>query len=52
MTADTTFNISIPSDSDGFIFLQCTCGEYFKLTPKDLEDESHMFGVQVWSNSR
>ncbi|MCT3533203.1 TFIIB-type zinc ribbon-containing protein [Latilactobacillus curvatus] len=46
MVADTTFNISIPSDSDGFVFLQCSlCGEFFKITPSDLEDESQL---HIW----
>ncbi len=32
--------ISIPSDDDGFILLQCSyCGEFFKLTANDLEND-------------
>lgn len=33
--------IEIPSDDDGFALLQCPlCGEYFKITPGDYEDDS------------
>jgi len=32
--------IEIPTDNDGFVLLQCTlCGEYFKVTPSDYEDD-------------
>ena len=38
--SDVTFQISIPSDNDGYCLMQCpTCGEYFKVTPSDYEDE-------------
>ena len=31
MMGEQTFEISIPSDEDGYILLQCEpCGEYFK----------------------
>ena len=34
------FEISIPSDNDGYCLLQCpTCGEFFKIQPSDYEDE-------------
>lgn len=34
-------NISIPVDNDGYALLQCShCGSYFKVQPKDLEDEN------------
>ena len=37
---DIQMEISIPADSDGYVLLQCNfCGEYFKLTPNDCEDE-------------
>lgn len=36
-----SFEISIPSDDDGYILLQCQhCGTFFKCTVKDLEDDS------------
>lgn len=32
--------ISIPTDSDGYVLLQCEyCGNYFKCKPSDAEDE-------------
>jgi len=37
------FEIKIPSDSDGFILLQCPiCLEYFKLTSKDIESDDNI----------
>lgn len=34
------FEISIPTDTDGFVLLQCPkCKEFFKLTPNDIESE-------------
>ncbi len=38
--------ISIPTDNDGFVLLQCQlCGEYFKLIPSDIKDESN---IEIW----
>lgn len=38
--------ISMPTDSDGFILLQCPlCGEYFKLTPDDIRADDVL---QIW----
>ena len=38
--AEIKMEISIPADNDGYVLLQCPfCGEYFKLTPDDFEDE-------------
>lgn len=38
--------ISIPADNDGFVLLQCQlCGEYFKLTPNDINDDSNL---EIW----
>jgi len=38
--SDATFQISIPSDNDGYCLLQCPiCGEYFKVQPSDYEDD-------------
>ena len=35
-----TIKISIPTDDDGFVLLQCPkCGEYFKLPPNDIESD-------------
>lgn len=40
------FEISIKSDNDGFILLQCSlCGEFFKLLASDLNDESTL---NIW----
>lgn len=40
MSDEVTFNISIPSDEDGFVLLQCEhCGEFFKCTPSDIESD-------------
>ena len=40
MSDTEKFEISIPTDEDGFVLLQCEhCGEYFKCTPSDVEDE-------------
>jgi len=37
---DIQMKISIPTDNDGYVLLKCPiCGEYFKLTPNDCEDE-------------
>ncbi len=34
------FEISIPTDNDGFVLMQCEhCGTFFKLRPADIEDE-------------
>ena len=36
-----TFEISIKSDNEGFILLQCNlCGEFFKLLASDFKDDS------------
>lgn len=33
-------SISIPSDDDGYVLLQCpNCGTFFKATPLDIEDD-------------
>lgn len=41
-----TFEISIKSDDDGFILLQCNlCGEFFKLPASSLNDEST---INIW----
>lgn len=40
MYEEITFEISIPSDDDGYILLQCErCGEYFKITADDTRDD-------------
>ena len=37
---DTSFEISIPCDDDGFVLLQCPhCGELFKLAVEDIESD-------------
>lgn len=38
--SETTFRISIPTDNEGLILLQCNhCGEYFKISASDCEDD-------------
>lgn len=40
MSNIVTFEISIPSDNDGYVLLQCeNCGEHFKCTPHDIESD-------------
>ncbi|SDA24983.1 hypothetical protein SAMN02910447_02597 [Ruminococcus sp. YE71] len=40
MSDTVSFEISIPSDNDGYALLQCeNCGEYFKCTPHDIESD-------------
>ncbi|MFS7389074.1 TFIIB-type zinc ribbon-containing protein [Carnobacterium maltaromaticum] len=49
MSDNLTNSISIPSDSDGFVILQCSlCSEFFKITPTDFEEESQL---QIWCPS-
>ena len=37
---DICLEISIPADNDGYVLFQCPiCGEYFKITPDDYEDD-------------
>jgi hypothetical protein len=39
--SDITMQITIPADNDGFVLMQCHfCGEYFKVTPSDYEDDN------------
>lgn len=39
--SEVQFKISIPSDDEGYILLQCAyCGELFKCTADDIEDEN------------
>ena len=41
MPDDFTFEISIPSDDDGFILLQCEhCGTFFKIPAEDMENDA------------
>lgn len=43
---NSNLEISIPSDSDGFILLQCPlCGEYFKLSLDDIHADDVF---QIW----
>ena len=40
MSDEIRMSISIPTDDDGFVLLQCPqCGTFFKATPADLEDD-------------
>lgn len=46
MGGTVKMEISIPTDNDGYVLLKCEhCGEFFKVTPIDLEDEGilHIF---------
>lgn len=39
-------NITIPTDEDGFVLLQChICGEYFKLLASEVNDDST---INIW----
>ena len=41
MSDDFTFKISIPSDDDGYILLQCEhCGTFFKIPAEDMENDA------------
>lgn len=41
MSDEISFEISIPTDEDGYVLLQCPiCGELFKLKPSDYRDDS------------
>lgn len=41
MSESFSFQISIPTDEDGFVLLKCPlCGDLFKLIPDDFEDDS------------
>ncbi len=40
MSDELTFSISIPPDDDGYVLFQCEhCGEFFKVTASDCEDD-------------
>lgn len=40
MSDTATFQISIPTDNDGYVLLKCEhCGELFKCTPNDIESD-------------
>ena len=40
MSNDFEMSISIPTDNNGYILLQCEhCGTFFKITPDDFEDD-------------
>lgn len=44
MSNDISFEISIPSDDDGFILLQCGhCGEFFKITVAESNNDDNLF---------
>ena len=40
MSNEIRMEISIPTDDDGYVLLQCEhCGNFFKITPSDIEDD-------------
>lgn len=40
MSDEIQMSITIPSDDDGYVLLQCEhCGTYFKGTPSDIQDD-------------
>lgn len=46
MSNEFCMTISIPTDDEGYLLLQCEyCGTFFKATPSDIEDDSvlHIF---------
>ena len=47
--SETIGEIAIPADNEGFCLLQCPhCGEFFKLTPSDIEAEDV---IEIWCPS-
>lgn len=49
MSDEINMTISIPTDDDGYVLLQCEqCGTYFKATPADLKMTGYfIYFVQV-----
>ncbi len=46
MSNENSFEISIPTDNDGYVLLKCpSCGERFMLKPSDVEEEST---IDIW----
>ncbi|WP_024822614.1 hypothetical protein [Aminobacterium mobile] len=46
MSYEEVFNISIPSDNDGFVLLKCpSCNEKFMIQVDDIEDDSV---IDIW----
>ena len=44
MSDEMSFEISIPSDDDGFILLQCSyCGEFFKIPASECNNDENLF---------
>ncbi|MBD5113246.1 MAG: TFIIB-type zinc ribbon-containing protein [Ruminococcaceae bacterium] len=44
MNDSIKFEISIPTDVDGFVLMQCEyCGDYFKCKPSDVKDDEVLF---------
>lgn len=44
MSEDFSFEISVPSDDEGFILLQCSyCGEYFKIPSSECNNDENLF---------
>lgn len=40
MSDELTLKIEVPTDEGGYVLFQCSkCGEYFKITPSDYEDD-------------
>lgn len=40
MDSEITIQLEIPADENGYVLFQCPkCGEYFKITPSDYENE-------------
>ncbi|MGH4049762.1 MAG: TFIIB-type zinc ribbon-containing protein [Clostridium sp.] len=43
---DVQMEISVPTDSDGFVLLRCSlCGEYFKMKPSEMEADDV---IEIW----
>ena len=48
MSNEIRMEISIPTDDDGYVLLQCEhCGNFFKLTPSDIEDDGTVYVAGV-----
>ena len=52
MSDDFSLTISIPTDDDGYILLQCpNCGTYFKAIPSDIQDDGVLL-PELWTCRR
>ena len=51
MSEEMVFQISVPTDEEGFVLLECPlCGELFKLNPSDYQDDVIELGLAMAEN--